>query len=125
MKNKNVSNGSSLRAMVIVFMAGMFVLIFFVLSFISIPHADHYSENDFNFEIIFQNENEFGNLRVSTGTAFHSPNNTLMIDAEGQAWAVEGVDLADDTNVLVVISDNNTINNTYDDVIVGMYRVAQ
>lgn len=125
MKNKNVFNGSSLRAMIMVFMAGMFVLIFLVLSFISIPHADHYSENDFNFEIIFQNENELGNLRVSTGTAFHSPNNTLMIDAEGQAWTVEGTDLADDTNVLVVISDNNTINNTYDDVIVGMYRVAQ
>ena len=48
-----------------------------------------------------------------------------MIDAEGQAWTVEGIDLADDTNVLVVINDNNTINNTYDDVIVGMYRVAQ
>lgn len=125
MENKNVFNGSSLRAMIMVFMAGIFVLVFLVLSFISIPHADHYSENDFNFEIIFQNENEFGNLRVSTGTAFHSPNNTLMIDAEGQAWTVEGTDLADDTNVLVVISDNNTINNTYDDVIVGMYRVAQ
>lgn len=125
MKNKNVFNGSSLRAMIMVFMAGMFVLIFLVLSFISIPHTDYCSENDFNFEIIFQNENEFGNLRVSTGTAFHSPDNTLMIDAEGQAWTVEGIDLADDTNVLVVISDNNTINNTYDDVIVGMYRVAQ
>ena len=125
MKNKHVFNGSSLRAMIMVFMAGIFVLVFLVLSFISIPHADHYSENDFNFEIIFQNENEFGNLRVSTGTAFHSPDNTLMIDAEGQAWTVEGTDLADDTNVLVVISDNNTINNTYDDVIVGMYRVAQ
>ena len=125
MKNKNVFNDSSLRAMIMVFMAGMFVLIFLVLSFVSIPHADHYSENDFNFEIIFQNENEFGNLRVSTGTAFHSPDNTLMIDAEGQAWTVEGIDLADDTNVLVVINDNNTINNTYDDVIVGMYRVAQ
>lgn len=125
MKNKNVFNGSSLRAMIMVFMVGMFVLIFLVLSFISIPHTDYCSENDFNFEIIFQNENEFGNLRVSTGTAFHSPDNTLMIDAEGQAWTVEGIDLADDTNVLVVISDNNTINNTYDDVIVGMYRVAQ
>ena len=125
MKNKNVFNGSSLRATIMVFMTGMFVLIFLALSFISIPHADHCSENDFNFEIIFQNENEFGNLRVSTGTAFHSPNNTLMIDAEGQAWTVEGTDLADDTNVLVVISDNNAINNTYDDVIVGMYRVAQ
>lgn len=125
MKNKNVFNGSSLRAMIMVFMVGMFVLIFLVLSFISIPHTDYCSENDFNFEIIFQNENEFGNLRVSTGTAFHSPDNTLMIDAEGQAWTVEGIDLADDTNVLVIISDNNTINNTYDDVIVGMYRVAQ
>ena len=125
MENKNVFSGSSLRVMIMVFMAGIFVLVFLGLSFISIPHADHCSENDFNFEIIFQNENEFGNLRVSTGTAFHSPNNTLMIDAEGQAWTVEGTDLADDTNVLVVISDNNTINNTYDDIIVGMYRVAQ
>ena len=125
MENKNVFNGSSLRVMIMVFMAGIFVLVFLGLSFISIPRADNCSENDFNFEIIFQNENEFGNLRVSTGTAFHSPDNTLMIDAEGQAWTVEGIDLADDTNVLVVINDNNTINNTYDDVIVGMYRVAQ
>lgn len=78
-----------------------------------------------HFEIIFQNENEFGNLRVSTGTSFHSPDGTLLVDAEGQAWAVEDVELADDTNVVVVMSDNNTANNIYDDVVVGMYRVAQ
>ena len=47
------------------------------------------------------------------------------MDAEGQAWAVEGVELADDTNVLVVINNNNTTDNIYDDVVVGMYRVAQ
>lgn len=78
-----------------------------------------------HFEIIFQNENEFGNLRVSTGTSFHSPDGALLVDAEGQAWAVEGVELADDTTVIVVFSDNNTTNNIYDDVVVGMYRVAQ
>jgi ABC-type thiamine transport system ATPase subunit len=78
-----------------------------------------------HFEIIFQNENEFGNLRVSTGTSFHSPDGTLLVDAEGQAWAVEGVELADNTNVLVVLSNNNTMNNIYDDVVVGMYRVVQ
>jgi hypothetical protein len=78
-----------------------------------------------HFEIIFQNENEFGNLRVSTGTSFHSPDGALLVDAEGQAWAVEGVELADNTNVLVVLSNNNTTNNIYDDVVVGMYRVAQ
>lgn len=78
-----------------------------------------------HFEIIFQNENEFGNLRVSIGTSFHAPDGTLLVDAEGQAWAVEGVALADDVNVLVVFSDNNTTNNIYDDVVVGMYRVAQ
>ena len=78
-----------------------------------------------HFEIIFQDENEFGNLRVSTGTSFHSPDGALLVDAEGQAWAVEGVELADDVNVIVVFSDNNTTNNIYDDVVVGMYRVAQ
>lgn len=78
-----------------------------------------------HFEIIFQDENEFGNLRVSTGTSFHSPDGTLLVDAEGQAWAVEGVELADDENVLVMISNNNTTNNIYDDVVVGMYRVVQ
>ena len=78
-----------------------------------------------HFEIIFQDENEFGNLRVSTGTSFHSPDGTLLVDAEGQAWAVEGVELADDEDVLVVLSNNNTMNNIYDDVVVGMYRVVQ
>ena len=78
-----------------------------------------------HFEIIFQDENEFGNLRVSAGTTFHSPDGTLLVDAEGQAWAVEGVELADDVNVLVMINNNNTTDNIYDDVVVGMYRVAQ
>lgn len=78
-----------------------------------------------NFKVIFQNENEMGNLRVSTGTSFHSPDGTLLVEAEGQAWAVEGVELADDVNVLVVLSNNNTTNNIYDDVVVGMYGVAQ
>ena len=78
-----------------------------------------------HFDIIFQDENKYGNLRVSTGTTFHSPDGTLLIDAEGQTWAVEGVELADDVNVLVMISNNNTTNNIYDDVVVGMYRVVQ
>jgi hypothetical protein len=75
-------------------------------------------------EVVFQDKNELGNLRVSAGTTFHSPDGTLLVDAEGQAWAVEGVELADDVNVLVMISNNNTTNNIYDDVVVGMYRVA-
>lgn len=78
-----------------------------------------------SFEVLFQDENEIGNLRVSAGTTFHSPEGTLLVDAEGQAWAVEGVELADDENVLVMISNNNTTNNIYDDVVVGMYRVVQ
>lgn len=77
------------------------------------------------FETIFQDENELGNLRVSAGTSFHSPDGTLLVDVEGQAWAVEGVELADDVNVLVVLSNNNTIDNIYDDVVVGMYGVVQ
>lgn len=82
-------------------------------------------EEPSHFEIIFQNENEIGNLRVSTGASFHSPDGTLLVDAEGQAWAVEGVELADGTNVVLMMSDNNTTNNIYDDVVVGMYTVAQ
>lgn len=84
------------------------------------------SQNTVSYlEVIFQDENELGNLRVSAGTTFHSPDGTLLVDTEGQAWAVEGVELADNVNVIVVMSDNNTTDNIYDDVIVGMYRVAQ
>ena len=125
MENKHVSNDGFLRAMIMVFMAGIFVLGFFGLAFIVIPHGDHCAVEPSHFEVIFQNENEFGNLRVSAGTSFHSPDGTLLVEAEGQAWAVEGVELADDVNVLVVLSNNNTTNNIYDDVVVGMYRVAQ
>ena len=125
MKNKYVSDDGFLRTMIALFLIGIFVLGFCGLAFIVIPHASHCAVEPSHFEVIFQDENEFGNLRVSTGTSFHSPDGTLLVDAEGQAWAVEGVELADDTNVLVMINNNNTTNNIYDDVIVGMYRVAQ
>lgn len=125
MENKYVSNDGFLRTMIALFLIGIFVLGFCGLAFIVIPHADHCTEESSHFEIIFQDENEFGNLRVSTGTSFHSPDGALLVDAEGQAWAVEGVELADDENVLVMISNNNTTNNIYDDVVVGMYRVVQ
>lgn len=125
MENKYVSNDGFLRTMIALFLIGIFVLGFCGLAFIIIPHADHCAVEPSHFEVIFQDENEFGNLRVSTGTSFHSPDGTLLVDAEGQAWAVEGVELADDVNVLVMINNNNTTNNIYDDVIVGMYRVAQ
>jgi hypothetical protein len=89
-------------------------------------NQDPSSQNATSYlEVVFQDENELGSLRVSTGTTFHSPDGTLLVDAEGQAWAVEGVELADDTNVLVMINNNNTTDNIYDDVIVGMYRVVQ
>ena len=125
MENKYVSNDSFMRTMIALFLIGIFVLGFCGLAFIVIPHADHCTEKSSHFETIFQDENELGNLRVSAGTTFHSPDGTLLVDAEGQAWAVEGVELADDTNVLVMINNNNTTNNIYDDVVVGMYRVAQ
>lgn len=125
MKNKYVSNDGFLRTMIALFLIGIFVLGFCGLAFIVIPYTSHCTEESSHFEIIFQDENEFGNLRVSAGTTFHSPDGTLLVDAEGQAWAVEGVELADNTNVLVVLSNNNTMNNIYDDVIVGMYRVVQ
>lgn len=125
MENKYVSNDGFLRTMIALFLIGIFVLGFCGLAFIIIPHADHCAVEPSHFEVIFQDENEFGNLRVSTGTSFHSPDGTLLVDAEGQAWAVEGVELADDVNVLVMINNNNTTDNIYDDVVVGMYRVAQ
>ena len=125
MENKYVSNDGFLRTIIVSFLIGIFVLGFCGLAFIVIPHASHCAVEPSHFEVIFQDENEFGNLRVSTGTSFHFPDGTLLVDAEGQAWAVEGVELADDTNVLVMINNNNTTDNIYDDVIVGMYRVAQ
>lgn len=125
MKNKYVSDDSFLRTMIALFLIGIFVLGFCGLAFIVIPHASHCTEESSYFEIIFQDENELGSLRVSAGTTFHSPDGTLLVDTEGQAWAVEGVELADDVNVVVVMSDNNTTNNIYDDVVVGMYRVVQ
>ena len=125
MENKYVSNDGFLRTMIALFLIGIFVLGFCGLAFIIIPHADHCAVEPSHFEVIFQDENEFENLRVSTGTSFHSPDGTLLVDAEGQAWAVEGVELADDVNVLVMINNNNTTDNIYDDVVVGMYRIVQ
>ena len=125
MENKYVSNDGFLRTIIALFLIGIFVLGFCGLAFIIIPHADHCAEEPSYLEVIFQDDNELGNLRVSVGTTFHSPDGTLLVDAEGQAWAVEGVEFADDTNVLVMINNNNTTDNIYDDVVVGMYRVAQ
>ena len=125
MENKYVSNDGFLRAIIVLFLIVIFVLGFCGLAFIIIPHADHCAVESSHFETIFQDENEMGNLRVSTGTTFHSPDGTLLVEAEGQAWAVEGVELADNTNVLVVLSNNNTMDNIYDDVVVGMYGVVQ
>lgn len=113
---------------------GLLILIYIPFAILLAVSAGYFHENNqetlpqdmpSNFKIIFQNENEMGNLRVSIGTSFHSPDGTLLVDAEGQAWAVEGVELADNTNVLVVLSNNNTIDNIYDDVVVGMYGVVQ
>lgn len=73
MENKYVSNDDFLRTIIASFLIGIFVLGFCGLAFIVIPHASHCAVESSHFEVIFQDENEFGNLRVSTGTTFHSP----------------------------------------------------
>ena len=76
-----------------------------------------------NFRIIFQNENEIGNVRGSSGTCFSHPNGTLIVDAEGEGWLVSDK-LAEGTDVMMIITDNNT-NEYNDDSIITLIEVVQ
>ena len=76
-----------------------------------------------NFKIIFQNENEIGNVRGSSGTCFSHPNGTLIVDAEGEGWLVSDK-LAEGTDVMMIITDNNT-NEYNDDSIITLIEVVQ
>ena len=76
-----------------------------------------------NFKVIFQNENEIGNVRSSSGTCFSHPNGTLIVDAEGEGWLVSDK-LAEGTDVMMIITDNNT-NEYNDDSIITLIEVVQ
>ena len=76
-----------------------------------------------NFKVIFQNENEVGNVRASSGICQDTPEGTLIIDAQGEGWLVSD-DLTEGTNVIMLLTDNNT-NEYNDDSIITLIEVVQ
>ena len=76
-----------------------------------------------NFRVIFQNENEMGNVRTSSGICQDTPEGTLIIDAQGEGWLVSD-ELTEGTNVIMLLTDNNT-NEYNDDSIITLIEVVQ
>lgn len=77
----------------------------------------------FNFKIIFQNENGNGNVRASFGTCSTHPDGTLIIDTQGEGWLVSDR-LTEGTEVIMIITDNNTTQYN-DDSIITLMEVVQ
>lgn len=76
-----------------------------------------------NFKVIFQNENETGTVRASSGICQDIPEGTLIVDAQGEGWLVSD-DLTEGTNVIMLLTDNNT-NEYSDDTIITLIEVVQ
>jgi hypothetical protein len=76
-----------------------------------------------NFKVIFQNENETGTVRASSGICQDTPEGTLIVDAQGEGWLVSD-DLTEGTNVIMLLTDNNT-NEYNDDSIITLIEVVQ
>lgn len=76
-----------------------------------------------NLKVIFQNENGIGNVRASSGTCQDTPEGTLIIDDQGEGWLV-GDDLTEGTNVIMLLTDNNT-SEYNDDSIITLIEVVQ
>jgi hypothetical protein len=76
-----------------------------------------------DFRLIFQNENEIGTVRASSGTCQDTPEGTLIIDDQGEGWLVSD-DLTEGTNVIMLLTDNNT-NEYNDDSIITLIEVVQ
>lgn len=76
-----------------------------------------------NLRVVFQNENEMGNVRASSGICQDTPEGTLIIDAQGEGWLVSD-ELTEGTNVIMLLTDNNT-NEYNDDSIITLIEVVQ
>ena len=76
-----------------------------------------------HFRVIFQNENEMGSVRASSGICQDIPEGTLIIDDQGEGWRVND-DLTEGTNVIMLLTDNNT-NEYNDDSIIALIEVVQ
>ena len=76
-----------------------------------------------NFKIIFQNENEFGNVRASSGTCSTHPEGTLITDTQGEGWLVSDR-LTEGTEVIMILTDNNTTQYN-DDSIITLIEIVQ
>ena len=48
-----------------------------------------------------------------------------VTDSEGNEWGVTGLPITQDNALLLVIDNNNTIDKVKDDVIVGVYLLAE
>lgn len=76
-----------------------------------------------DFKVIFHDEDEVGNVRASSGICQDTPEGTLIVDAQGEGWLVSD-DLTEGTNVIMLLTDNNT-NEYNDDSIITLIEVVQ
>jgi hypothetical protein len=111
---------------------GLFFLIYAPVALLVIVGGGCFHENNqevlsqstaSNFKVIFQNENEMGTVRASSGTCQDTPEGTLIIDDQGEGWLVSD-DLTEGTNVIMLLTDNNT-NEYNDDSIITLIEVVQ
>lgn len=65
---------------------------------------------------------EKGIIRMVAAVPYAREDNTLTLkDEQGELWLVEDMDISDDEYVLLWIADNNTKDDTTDDVVLKVY----
>lgn len=65
---------------------------------------------------------EEGIIRMVAAVPYAREDNTLTLkDEQGELWLVEDMDISDDEYVLLWIADNNTKDDTTDDVVLKVY----
>lgn len=65
---------------------------------------------------------EEGIIRMVAAVPYAREDNTLTLkDEQGELWLVEDMDISDDEYVLLWIVDNNTKDDTTDDVVLKVY----
>lgn len=65
---------------------------------------------------------EEGIIRMVAAVPYAREDNTLTLkDEQGELWLVEDMDISDDEYVLLWIADNNTKDDTMDDVVLKVY----
>lgn len=65
---------------------------------------------------------EEGIIRMVTAVPYAREDSTLTLeDEQGELWLAEDIDISDDEYVLMWIADNNTKDNTTDDIVIKVF----